>query len=164
MTEWIGTAEAAQRLGVKQATLYSYVSRGVLRRRTGEDGRASMFDAQEVEVLARRGRPRLPGPGELVIESSLTEITGDRAFYRGHDITALAAQHDLEDVAWLLWTGQLTGGGHGPMARLRGRPGGRAGPLRRHCRRGPCRWNASRSSCPRSRPPTPCGCTWTRRP
>ena len=108
MTEWIGTAEAARRLGVKQATLYSYVSRGVLRRRTGADGRASLFDAQEVEVLARRGRPRLPDPGELVIESSLTEITGDRAFYRGHDITALAAQRDLEDVCWLLWTGSLT--------------------------------------------------------
>jgi len=113
VTEWIGTAEAARRLGVKQATLYSYVSRGVLRRRTGEDGRASLFDAQEVEVLARRGRPRLPGPGELVIESSLTEITGDRAFYRGHDITTLAAQHALEDVSWLLWTGQLAGGGNG---------------------------------------------------
>jgi citrate synthase len=110
VTEWIGTAEAARRLGVKQATLYSYVSRGVLRRRTGEDGRSSLFDAGEVEVLARRGRPRLPGPGELVIESSLTEITADRAFYRGQDITALAARHDLEDVAWLLWTGELTGG------------------------------------------------------
>ena len=110
MTEWIGTAEAARRLGVKQATLYSYVSRGALRRRTGEDGRSSLFDAREVELLARRGRPRLPGPGELVIESGLTEITGDRAFYRGQDITVLAAQHDLEDVAGLLWTGSLAGG------------------------------------------------------
>ena len=110
MTEWIGTAEAARRLGVKPATLYSYVSRGALRRRTGEDGRSSLFDAREVELLARRGRPRLPGPGELVIESGLTEITGDRAFYRGQDITVLAAQHDLEDVAGLLWTGSLAGG------------------------------------------------------
>jgi citrate synthase len=114
VTEWIGTAEAARRLGVKQATLYSYVSRGVLRRRTGQDGRASLFDAGEVEVLARRGRPRLPGPGELVIESGLTEITSDRAFYRGLDITALAADHDLEDVSWLLWTGALAGRGTGP--------------------------------------------------
>jgi len=123
VTEWIGTAEAARRLSVKQATLYSYVSRGVLRRRTGEDGRSSLFDAGEVEVLARRGRPRLPGPGELVIESGLTEITGDRAFYRGQDITALAARHDLEDVAWLLWTGALADGGHvrwqAPEAALR---------------------------------------------
>ncbi len=31
--EWISAAEAASRLGIKQATLYSYVSRGVLTRR-----------------------------------------------------------------------------------------------------------------------------------
>jgi citrate synthase len=113
VTEWIGAAEAARRLGVKQATLYSYVSRGVLRRRAGADGRASLFDPREVEVLARRGRPRLPAPGELVIESGLTEITSGRAFYRGHDITVLAAGREIEEVAWLLWTGQLTGSSHG---------------------------------------------------
>jgi citrate synthase len=109
MTEWIRAGEAARRLGVKQATLYSYVSRGVLRRRTGEDGRSSLFDAGEVESLARRGRPRHPGAGEFVIESALTEITSDRTCYRGFDITALAARYELEDAAWLLWTGELTG-------------------------------------------------------
>ena len=36
--EWIGAAEAARRLGVKQATLYSYVSRGVLTRRRAWPG------------------------------------------------------------------------------------------------------------------------------
>src|SRR5579859_4721139 len=109
VTDWIGAGEAARRLGVKQATLYSYVSRGVLRRRTGADGRASLFDAGEVDALARRGRPRHPRAGEFVIESSLTEITSDRTCYRGLDITALAARYELEDVAWLLWTGGLTG-------------------------------------------------------
>ncbi|HEV3295067.1 MAG TPA: citrate/2-methylcitrate synthase, partial [Streptosporangiaceae bacterium] len=109
MTEWIGASEAARRLGIKQATLYSYVSRGVLRRRAGQDGRASLFDAGEVESVARRGRPRLPGAGEFVIESALTEITSERTCYRGLDITALAASYELEDVAWLLWTGELTG-------------------------------------------------------
>jgi citrate synthase len=109
VTEWIGTGEAARRLGIKQATLYSYVSRGVLRRRTGQDGRASLFDAGEVESLARRGRPRHPGAGEFVIESALTEISSDRVCYRGRDITALAARYELEDAAWLLWTGELTG-------------------------------------------------------
>ncbi len=29
VTDWIGAAEAAQRLGIKQASLYSYVSRGI---------------------------------------------------------------------------------------------------------------------------------------
>ena len=114
MTEWLGAGEAARRLGIKQATLYSYVSRGVLRRRTGEDGRSSLFDAGEVESLARRGRPRHPGAGEFVIESALTEITSDRACYRGLDITALAARYELEDAAWLLWTGELTGRDRGP--------------------------------------------------
>jgi citrate synthase len=109
MTEWIGAGEAARRLGIKPATLYSYVSRGVLRRRTGEDGRSSLFDAGEVESLARRGRPRHPGAGEFVIESARTEITSDRACYRGYDITALAARYALEDAAWLLWTGELSG-------------------------------------------------------
>ena len=114
MTEWLGAGEAARRLGIKQATLYSYVSRGVLRRRTGEDGRSSLFDAGEVESLARRGRPRHPAAGEFVIESALTEITGGRACYRGLDITTLAARYELEDAAWLLWTGELSGRDRGP--------------------------------------------------
>lgn len=114
MSEWIDAREAARRLGIKPATLYSYVSRGVLRRRAGEDGRSSLFDAGEVESLARRGRPRHPGAGEFVIESALTELTGDRACYRGYDITALAARYALEDAAWLLWTGELTGRDRGP--------------------------------------------------
>jgi citrate synthase len=86
----------------------------VLRRRTGEDGRSSLFDAEEVESLARRGRPRHPGAGEFVIESALTEITSDRACYRGFDITALAARYELEDAAWLLWTGELAGRDRAP--------------------------------------------------
>jgi len=47
VTDWIGAAEAAQRLGIKPASLYSYVSRGVLTPRRGPDGRASLFDAAE---------------------------------------------------------------------------------------------------------------------
>jgi citrate synthase len=107
-TEWISAAEVARRLGIKQATLYSYVSRGVLSRRRaggaagagsvtgasgssgvgggghgpaagggagrggsagGGGGKGSLFDAGEVEELARRGRPRRPpGLAGLVIE------------------------------------------------------------------------------------------------
>jgi citrate synthase len=108
MTDWITAEAAAQRLGIKRATLYAYVSRGVLVRRRAADGRGSLFDAAEVEKLARRGRPRRPaGQAELVIESRLTEISGDGLRFRGHEVTALAAAHSLEDVATLLWTGTL---------------------------------------------------------
>ena len=108
MTEWIGAADAARRLGIKQASLYSYVSRGVLTRRTSQDGRASMFDPGEVESLARRGRPRrAPGATELVIESALTEIAGDRLWYRGQEATVLATSRTFEEVACFLWTGSF---------------------------------------------------------
>jgi citrate synthase len=108
MTDWIGAAEAAERLGIKQASLYAYVSRGVLTRRREADGRASMFDADEVQELARKGRPRRTGgPAELVIESELTEITPQTQRYRGYAATDLALRCSFEEVAVLLWTGSL---------------------------------------------------------
>jgi len=108
LAEWIGTAEAARRLGIKEASLYSYVSRGLLSRRKAAGTRSSLFNAAEVESLARRGRPRGgSGPKELVIETALTEITDDTLWFRGINAMELAANADLEDVAQLLWTGAL---------------------------------------------------------
>ena len=108
MTDWIGASEAAQRLGIKPASLYSYVSRGVLTPRRAADGRASLFDAAEVAGLARRGRPRrAPGGADLVIESELTEISDDHLRFRGYDAITLATSRSFEDVAGLLWTGSF---------------------------------------------------------
>jgi citrate synthase len=108
MTEFLTAAEAAQRLGVKPATLYAYVSRGVLRRDRAADGRSSLFDSGEVERLARRGRPRRPaGAADITVESAITEISGDRLRYRGLDAIQLATSRPFEDVAELLWTGEL---------------------------------------------------------
>ncbi|HKB29579.1 MAG TPA: citrate/2-methylcitrate synthase [Streptosporangiaceae bacterium] len=115
---WIGAAEAAARLGVKSATLYAYVSRGVLARRRSGEGR-SLFDPAEIERLARRGRPRRPrGPFELVIESQITALSGGRPYYRGRDALELAATDDFEAVAGLLWAGATA-----PEASGRAAPG-----------------------------------------
>ncbi|MFD2350658.1 citrate synthase [Nonomuraea ferruginea] len=99
--EWIDAATAADRLGVKRATLYAYVSRGVLKRR--HEGRRSLFDAAEIETLARRGRPR-GQPPELVIESAVTALGADRPYYRGHDALTLARTAGFEATAEWLWT------------------------------------------------------------
>ena len=108
MTDYLTAAEAARRLGVKPATLYAYVSRGVLSRVRAPDGRASLFNADEVERLARRGRPRRPpGVADITVESAITEITGDRLRFRGLDATRLAVSRTFEEVAELLWTGEL---------------------------------------------------------
>ena len=102
--EWIDAATAAERLGIKPATLYAYVSRGVVQRRHSEDGRRSLFSAEEIERLARRGRPRAQPP-ELVIESAVTSLGVDRPYYRGADALALARTAAFETVAEWLWTG-----------------------------------------------------------
>ena len=108
MAEFLTAAQAAQQLGVKPATLYAYVSRGIMRRDRAVDGRSSLFDAREVERLARRGRPRRPvGVADITVESAITEIAGDRLRYRGLDVIRLATSRTFEDVAELLWTGEL---------------------------------------------------------
>ena len=108
MADFLTAAEAARRLGVKPATLYAYVSRGVLSRVRAPDGRASLFGAEEVERLARRGRPRRPaGVADITVESAITEITGDRLRFRGLDATRLAVSRTFEEVAELLWTGEF---------------------------------------------------------
>jgi citrate synthase len=101
-------AEAARRLGVKPATLYAYVSRGVLSRSKATNGRGSQFDADEIERLARRGRPRrAAGTVDITIESAITEITADSFRFRGFDVTRLAVRRTFEEVAELLWTGEF---------------------------------------------------------
>ena len=111
MGEWLNAAEAAQRLGVKQATLYAYVSRGMLARRRGGDGRSSLFEADEVARLAeqaQKGQPRrAAGTGDFVIESGLTEVADGRIRYRGMEVTKLALWRPFEEVAGWLWTGRL---------------------------------------------------------
>ncbi|WP_344610224.1 citrate/2-methylcitrate synthase [Dactylosporangium salmoneum] len=116
MDKWINADEAARRLGVKPATLYAYVSRGVLTRRKAEDGH-SVFDAAEIDRLARRGRPRRPtGGNELVIESAVTMLGEDRHYYRGRDAIGLAADWGLEQVAAWLWQGGAEGWAADPQA------------------------------------------------
>jgi citrate synthase len=110
------TAEAATRLGVKPATLYAYVSRGLLGRERSADGRTSTFDPAEVERLARPGRPRRgrrPAT-DLVVHSSLTAIDGGLPWYRGLAVPDLAATRRFEEVAEWLWTGRFSGAGGAP--------------------------------------------------
>ncbi|MHB1929964.1 MAG: citrate/2-methylcitrate synthase [Acidimicrobiales bacterium] len=94
------TAEAAARLGVKPATLYAYVSRGLLTRTRTRGG--SRFDAAEVERLALGGR-RARTPAPLGFVTALTLVEGGRYRYRGLDAVELSRTRRFEDVAAWLW-------------------------------------------------------------
>jgi citrate synthase len=144
MTEFLTAGEAARRLGVKPATLYAYVSRGVLRRDRAADGRSSLFDSDEVERLARRGRPRRPvGTADIAVESAITEISGDRLRYRGHDVIRLATTRTFEDVAELLWAGELPSVRPSGDARAARGPAAAAGDTRAPLADGSAPWRAT---------------------
>jgi citrate synthase len=103
--------EAAKRMGIRVETLYAYVSRGLLASHPAPDGRTSLFDATEVEELARRGRPRQSSRSTsltMLIETSLTSLSERGTRYRGHPVAELARTYAFEQVAGLLWTGQPT--------------------------------------------------------
>ena len=107
------TEEVAHRLGVKAATVYAYVSRGLLGRERAPDGRTSTFDPAEIDRLARPGRARRgrrPAT-DLVVPSALTAIDHGLPWYRGLAVTDLAGSRTFEEVAEWLWTGHLPAGG-----------------------------------------------------
>jgi citrate synthase len=107
--ERLTTTEAAERLGVKPATLYAYVSRGLLTRERAPDGRTSTFDPAEIDRLARPGRPRRgrrPAT-DLVLPSALTTIAQGIPWYRGLPVPDLARSRSFEEVATWLWTGRF---------------------------------------------------------
>ena len=101
----IDATQASERLGVKPATLYAYVSRGRIHRHRRAGSRVSWFDPVEIDAL-KRGRAASPGL-ELTVLSSITNIAEDRLWYRGMDATALAGTVPFEAVCSLLWTGGL---------------------------------------------------------
>src|SRR5512132_3211667 len=105
----LSTAQAAARLGVKPATLYAYVSRGLLGRERSADGRTSTFDPVEIDRLARPGRARRGRrpSAELVVPSALTAIEHGLPWYRGLAVPELAGTRGFEEVAEWLWTGRF---------------------------------------------------------
>ncbi len=98
---YIDAAEAAGRLGVKTATLYAYVSRGVLARR--KVARRSLFDADEVEALRASRRRSARGEVESVVTTALTRIEDGRLHYRGRSVGRIAS---FERAASILWERQ----------------------------------------------------------
>lgn len=114
---YLTARQAAEELEISLATLYAYVSRGLIRSEaTGGDTRTRRYRLEDVQKLKeRKEQQRNPGKvaesalhwGAPVMESALTLIANGRLFYRGHDAVHLATTHTVEQVAALLWTGAL---------------------------------------------------------
>ncbi|HEX6287765.1 MAG TPA: citrate synthase family protein [Herpetosiphonaceae bacterium] len=114
---YLTARQAADELGISLATLYAYVSRGLIRSEaTGGDTRTRRYRLEDVQKLKqRKEQQRNPGKvaesalhwGTPVMESALTLIADGRLFYRGYDAIKLATTHTVEQVAALIWSGEL---------------------------------------------------------
>ncbi len=114
--DYVSSRDALRILQVKPQTLYSYVSRGLIRRRVKLGHRTSYYNREDVHRLKSRSVARSGhGPaaagamywGEPVLETGITEITPAGPRYRECLATDLARDNQsFESVAEYLWTGQ----------------------------------------------------------
>src|ERR671910_3716666 len=112
---YLSAGRAAEELGVSLATLYAYVSRGMVRSEAvGGKRRNRRYRAEDVRRLKERKQRRRDPEGVVegalhwgtpVLESAITMIDGGGLYYRGRDVAALAGQKSIEEVAALIWTG-----------------------------------------------------------
>lgn len=119
MTTYVRAPEAARRLGVTTATLYSYVSRGRIVRTLGSDGRTSLFDLADIDgLVARSSRPVPPAPTiDVRISTNVTQLDENGVRYRG-ELLADLVDEPYESIAHLLWTGeQGSTNGFPPLAK-----------------------------------------------
>ncbi|MCC7446710.1 MAG: MerR family transcriptional regulator [Anaerolineae bacterium] len=117
MKRYLTAKEVTDVLGITPATLYAYVSRGLIRSEATEaDNRTKRYSAEDVYKLKERKEQRQnPAKaaqnalhwGTPILESSLTLITEQGPYYRGHSALKLADTSTIEQVAALFWTGDL---------------------------------------------------------
>ncbi|MDD9902849.1 MAG: citrate synthase family protein [Rhodospirillaceae bacterium] len=106
MHAFLNAREAAAELNVSRATLYAYVSRGMIRSEPAENGRHRLYHADDVRNLRARKSPTADGrklTDATFLESAITLIDAGRCYYRGRDALQLSAVATLESVAGLLW-------------------------------------------------------------
>src|SRR5215207_6581518 len=112
---YLSARRAAEELGVSLATLYAYVSRGMVRSEAVEGkGRNRRYRAEDVRRLKERQERRRDPDGVVegalhwgtpVLESGITLVDKGGLYYRGRDVVDLAEERSIEEVAALIWTG-----------------------------------------------------------
>ncbi len=105
---YLSARDAATELAVSPATLYAYVSRGLIRSEPGETPRSRRYRAEDVRGLKNRRAPLVETQGlksaDLpVMDSAVSTITAEGPIYRGVRATALAESATFEQCATLLW-------------------------------------------------------------
>jgi citrate synthase len=118
MAQYLSAQEACERLGVKEATLYAYVSRGLIRSEVeSQASRKRRYLAEDVDKLVERKEQRRD-PAKVVedalhwgiplLDSALTLIADHHLYFRGQDAADLAQSQSLEAIAALMWLDDMS--------------------------------------------------------
>jgi len=107
---YLSAREASAELAISPATLYAYVSRGLIRSEPSADSRSRRYRAEDVRGLKERRAPS-PEPRGFrsfdadlpVLDSTISTITEAGPIYRGVNCVDLAETDTLEHTATLLW-------------------------------------------------------------
>src|SRR5262249_61328735 len=128
-SSWMSASDACRVLRITPATLYAYVSRGFVRSEaTRGSSRQRRYSRDDVERLRRRKLGRRDPDraaaetlrwGLPILESSITLITDNTLYYRGHDAVDRARTRSIADVASLIWTGTVDHAFVGHLRRAR---------------------------------------------
>ena len=115
--DYVSSRDALQILQVKPQTLYTYVSRGLIRRRLKPGHRTSYYNREDIHRLKSRSLARSGhGPaaasamywGEPILETAITEITAAGPRYRECLAVDLArSNRSFESVTEYLSSGNL---------------------------------------------------------
>ncbi len=107
---YLSAREASAELAISQATLYAYVSRGLIRSEPSPDSRSHRYRAEDIRDLKDRRTPSVEprgfksfDPDLPVLDSAICTITEEGAIYRGVNCVDLAEKDTLEHTATLLW-------------------------------------------------------------
>lgn len=102
---YLTAREAAAELSISPATLYAYVSRGLIRSEPAGDSRAKRYRAEDVRAMGARRNPANVGTGPAmpVLDTAIGTITEAGPIYRGSTAISLAETATLEQAATLLW-------------------------------------------------------------
>src|ERR1700751_2413721 len=107
---YLSAREASAELAISPATLYAYVSRGLIRSEPSVDSRSHRYRAEDVRGLKERRAPLAEprgfksfDPDLPVMDSAISTLTAAGPIYRGVNCVDLAETDTLEHAATLLW-------------------------------------------------------------
>ncbi|MGA3304597.1 MAG: citrate/2-methylcitrate synthase [Stellaceae bacterium] len=95
---YLNATEAARALGITRATLYAYVSRGLIRSERSQ-GRSRRYHESDVALLKRGGE----SAARPDVETAITLALEGKLYYRGRDAAELARTVSVREAAALLW-------------------------------------------------------------